>query len=234
MAIFHNCPVHLPLPGDFDIPLGVSRIAKVIVTGDTTLVADSNAYNLLLNDSADADTALDIPLFIMPSGTMVEDIGWETSQVWTESASFILGDTGTSDGWLDTVSFVATDTGTLGEIRWGSVVQSDVKVESTAHLDDTSTRPLFFQGSGSTGVTVVGAGASKGRVVYADSAYTEPTVVGLTAGAIGAFPQNFEYAIHIHQKGAVGVTGMTALYIRYNFAPMTIIEPSSNIGTTGD
>ena len=99
MAVFHNAPVRIPMQDDFDLPIGVSRTVKVIISADTNLVADSNAYNVMLNDSADADTDLNIPLFLLRSGVMVEDVGVECFQVFTEAASFVLGDTSDSDGW---------------------------------------------------------------------------------------------------------------------------------------
>ena len=75
MAVFHGAPVRIPRREDFNIDPNVTRYVKVIVTGDTTLAADSDAFNVLWNDSADADTDLDIPLFLLQSGVVVEDIG---------------------------------------------------------------------------------------------------------------------------------------------------------------
>ena len=115
-----NFPFRVPYPANTG-GLGQSFTAKVIGSADTTLVTDTNdefRYNLLLNDSADADTDINIPCFILPVGTIVEDIGIENFQVWTESVGIILGDTANSDGWVDTIAFISTTTDALGQIRW--------------------------------------------------------------------------------------------------------------------
>jgi len=218
MAVFHGAPVRIPRREDFNIDPSVSRIVKVILTGDTTLVADSDAFNVLWNDSADADTDLNIPLFLLKEGVMIENIGFQNAMVHTESAAFILGDTADSDGWLDTVTFVATATDVLGVVKWGSQAFSARTGTDTAGAGDYTWNPAYFQ----TGP----------RIVYADSAYSTVAVVGLDSGSE---PTHDEYVIHVHQKGAVDVTGLTEIYLKYNMAGMMAPNaPSSNLGTTGD
>ena len=206
---------------------GGSLFAKIIVSADTTLVVDTNdefVYNLLLNDSADADTALNIPCFILPSGTMVEDIGVENFMVHTELASYILGDTADSDGYVDTVYFVATNTDAIGRVRWvaGNYITRYFLSVSTADgadvalLSTTISPPYISNG---------------GRIVYSDSAYSTVAVVGLDSDDE---PRPNEYCIHLHQKGAVDITGGMAIYLKYNFSPLQIREPSSDLGDTGD
>ena len=222
-----NFPFRVPYPANTGL-LGQSFIAKVIISADTTLVSgtdDEFVFNLLLNDSADADTDLDIPCFLLPSGTMIEDIGIENFQVWTESATLILGDSVDSDGWVDSVHFVATDTDGLGVIKWMKEASLGGWDLSTAFLDDTTAGagPAYFR---------IGSIATGGKqIVYSDSAYSTVAVVGLDSGDE---PRPHEYAIHIHQKEAVAVTGGMSIYLKYNFAPLQIREPSSNLGDTGD
>jgi len=207
---------------------GTSLFGKIVISADTTLVVDTNDgdfYNLLLNDSADADTDLDIPVFLFPSGTMIEDIGIENFQVWTEAATLILGDTADSDGWVDSVSFVATDTDAIGVIKWMKDASLGGWDLSTAFMDDTTAGagPAYFR---------IGSIATGGKqVVYSDSAYSTTAVVGLDSDDE---PRPLEYAIHVHQKEAVAITGGLAVYVKYNFAPLQIREPSSNLGDTGD
>ena len=220
MAVFHGAPVRIPRREDFNIDPSVSRLVKVILTGDTTLSADSDAFNVLWNDSADADTDLNIPLFLLQSGVMIEDIGFRNIMVHTESAAFVLGDTVDSDGWLDTVTFVATNTDAAAVINWGSRFAPLGWDLSTAAQDSTGTPggPAYL--------------AYGERIAYGDSAYSTVAVVGLDSDAEPKFD---EYAIHVHQKGAVDVTGLTEIYLKYNLAPMQApLAPSSNLGTTGD
>ena len=226
-----NFPFRVPYPANTG-QLGQSFIAKIIVSADTTLVTgtdDEFVFNLLLNDSADADTDIDIPCFILPSGTMVEDIGIENFQVWTESATLILGDTVDSDGWLDSVSFVATDTDPIGVIQWMSEVAPLAWDQSTAFQDDTTALagPAYF----SRGGVAAGKSGSRRAVVYSDSAFSTTAVVGLDSDDE---PRPHEYAINLHQKEAVAATGGMAIYLKYNFAPLQMREPSSNLGDTGD
>src|SRR3990167_6254289 len=97
-----NFPYRVPYPTRSCLShYGGSLFAKIVVSADTTLVVDTNdefVYNLLVNDSADADTDLNIPAFLLPSGTMVEDVGIHNFMVHTEAAAYILGDTVDSDG----------------------------------------------------------------------------------------------------------------------------------------
>lgn len=204
-----------------------SLFAKIIVSADTTLVVDTNDfkfYNLLLNDSADADTALNIPCFILPSGTMIEDVGVENFAVHTELASYILGDTADSDRWVDTAFFVATDTAAAGVIRWaaGTVPFRMFLSVSTADGSDVAL----------TSTTITPAGIAQGpRVVYSDSAYSTVAVVGLDSDDE---PRPHEAAIHIHQKGAVDIVGGMSIYLKYNFSALQIRELSSETRSTGD
>jgi hypothetical protein len=199
---------------------GGSRFAKIIVAADTLLVGDSDdefVYNLLLNDSADADTDLNIPCFIFPNGTMIEDIGVENFMVHTESAAYILGDTLSSAGWVSTLAFVATNTDAIGAINWMAAGLS-ARMFATTGSDDpallsTLTVPAY-----------VGFGP---RAVYGSTEYSTVAVVGL---ASDDEPELHEYAIHIHQKGAVDVLGALAIYVKYNFSPLQIREPSTNLG----
>ena len=220
----YRVPNHVRNHGD----LYGSVFGKIIVSADTTLVVDTNDfkfYNLLLNDSADADTALDIPCFILPSGTMIEDVGIENWAVHTESASYVLGDSVDSDGWVSTIAFVATDTDALGRIRWigqNYITRYFLSVSTAdgsdvALLSTTIAPPYLRDG---------------GRIVYSDSAYSVATVVGLDSDD---FPRGNEYAINIHQKGAVDVLGGLSIYVKYNFAPLQIREVSTTVGlSTGD
>ena len=218
MAVFHGAPVRIPRREDFNIDPSVSRIVKVILTGDTTLSADSDAFNVLWNDSADADTDLNIPLFLLQEGVIVEDIGTHNVMVHTESAAFILGDTADSNGWVSTVAFVATDTDAIGRIRW---MKSDFLARTatdTAFAGDYTWEPAYWQNGP--------------RIVYGDSAISTVAVVGLDSDAEPKFD---EYKIHVHQKGAVHVTGLTEIYLKYNLAAMQAPNaPSSILGTTGD
>ena len=216
----HRVPFpHAPVNGAY----GGSLFSKIIVAADTLLVTDTDdefKYNLLLNDSADADTALDIPCFILPNGTMIEDIGVENFQVHTESATYILGDTVDSDGWVDSVFFVATDTAAIGVIRWahGSISNRFFLSVSTADGSDVAL----------TSTTITPAYIAQGpRVVYGSTAYSTVAVVGLDSDDE---PHLNEYAIHIHQKEAVDVLGAMSIYLKYNFSPLQIREPSSELG----
>ena len=220
MAVFHGAPVRIPRREDFNIDPSVSRIVKVILTGDTTLSADSDAFNVLWNDSADADTDLNIPLFLIQEGVMIEDVGFRNIQVHTESAAFILGDTASSAGWLDTVTFVATNTDGAETINWGSRYAPLGWDLSTAAQDSTGAPggPAYL--------------AYGSRIALGDSAISTVAVVGLDSDAEPKFD---EYKIHVHQKGAVDVTGLTEIYLKYNMAAMQAPNaPSSNLGTTGD
>ena len=216
----HRVPFpHAPVNGAY----GGSLFAKIIVSADTTLVVDSNdefSYNLLLNDSADADTALDIPCFLLPSGAMVEDVGIENFMVHTESASYILGDTVDSDGWVSTTFFVATDTAAIGVIRWahGSISNRFFLSVSTGDGSDVAL----------TSTTITPAYIAQGpRVMYSATDYSTVAVVGLDSDDE---PHLNEYCIHLHQKGAVDVTGGLAIYVKYNLSPLQIREPSSDLG----
>src|SRR3990167_456563 len=215
-----NLPFRVPYPANTGM-IGQSFIAKVIISADTTLVVDTDDeffYNLLLNDSADADTDLDIPCFLLPSGTMIEDIGFHRFQANTAAAHLILGDTADSDGWIDTVIWAtASGTDAIGIIQWGSQFENEQVHQSSALVDDTTFSPAYLEFGP--------------RVVYSDSAYSTATVVGLDSDDE---PRPHEYAIHVRQKEAVNVTGGVAIYLKYNFSPLQLREPSSNLGDTGD
>jgi hypothetical protein len=216
-----NFPHRIPFPGAPTFgAYGGSRFAKVIVAADTLLVTDSNdefVYNLLVNDSADADTDLNIPCFIMPNGTMVEDIGIENIMVHTESAAYILGDTVSSAGWISTLAFIATDTNAIGAINWMAAGLSARMFATTASDDPALLSTLTVPAN-------VGFGP---RVMYGSTEYSTVAVVGLDSDDE---PELHEYAIHIHQKGAVDVLGLMAIYLKYNFSPLQIREPSTNLG----
>ena len=213
----HRVPFpHAPVNGAY----GGSLFAKVIISADTLLVTDSNdefSYNLLLNDSADADTDLNIPCFLLPSGSMIEDFGIENFMVHTESAAYIFGDTVDSNGWADTVSFIATATDANGVINWsfdGVAFRSFMTTGSDdPALLSTAITPAYF--------------ARGPRIVYSATDYSTVAVVGLDSDDE---PHLNEYCIHLHQKGAVDVTGGLAVYVKYNLSPLQIREPSSDLG----
>ena len=226
MAIFVNAPVIVGRGSNTGGPAfpSVSQIVKVVVSADTTLVADCDAYSIIINDSADADTDLAIPIFICPSGTIIEDVGVENFQVWTESANLQIGDTADDDGWIDTVVLVATDTSGLGVIRWAweSVPFRMFLSVSTADGSDVAL----------TSTTITPAYIAQGpRAVYADTAYS---TVAIGLGSDDEPRLGLDYQMAIVNAGAVAVTGGLAIYIKYNLAGLQIREPSSNLGTTGD
>jgi len=221
-----NFPYRIPYPTRSGLSqYGGSLFGKIIVSADTTLVVDTDdefKYNLLVNDSADADTDLDIPCFILPSGTIIEDIGIHRFQATTAAAHFILGDTADSDGWMDTVQFAtASGTDAIGIINWAAGGLSARMFATTGSDDPALASTLTIPAR-------VGFGP---REWYSDSAYSTTLVVGLDSDDE---PRPHEYAIHIHQKEAVAVTGGMSVYIKYNLAGLQIREPSSNLGDTGD
>lgn len=198
-----------------------SFFGKIIVSADTTLVVDTNDekfYNLLLNDSADADTDLNIPCFIVPGGTMIEDIGIEVYAPFTDAASFILGDSLGSDRWVDTVAFgtalwAGSDTNAVGLVRWMSQWENQQVHQSSALVDDTTFSPAAFEYGP--------------RVVTASVAYSTATVVGLDSDDE---PRPDEFGMHIHQKEAVAIVGSMSIYFKYNFSGLQIRELSSEVG----
>ena len=218
MAIFVNAPfiVGRTINTGLGLP-SVSQMVKLIYSADTTLVADCDAYNILVNDSADADTDLPIPIFICPSGTIIEDVGVEVFQVFTESANLQIGDTADDDGWMDTVTLIATDTQAVGVIQWARDAQPRLHSIDSAQVDDTTYDNLYF---------VEGP-----RAVYADSGYS---TVAIVLGSDDEPRLGLDYAMSIVNAGAVAITGGLSIYIKYNLAGLQIREPDSDLGTTGD
>jgi hypothetical protein len=223
-----NFPYRVPYPTRSGLSqYGGSLFAKVVISADTTLVVDTNdefVYNLLVNDSADADTDLLIPCFILPSGAMVEDVGVENFMVHTELANYQLGDSVDDDGWMDTVVFIATDTNAIGEIEWmhASISARYFLSVSTADASDVAL----------LSTTVLPAYLSDGpRIVYSNSDYSTVAIVGLDSDDE---PRPHEYSMGLTQSGAVDVTGGMAIYLKYNLSGLQIREPSSNLGDTGD
>jgi hypothetical protein len=137
---------------------------------------------------------------------------------------YTLGDSVDVDGWVDTIVFVATDTNALGEIEWmhASISARYFLSVSTADAADVAL----------LSTTVLPAYLSDGpRIVYGDSAFSTVAVVGLDSDDE---PRPHEYSMGLTQTGAVDITGGFALYLKYNFSPLHIREPSSDLGDTGD
>lgn len=211
MATIHNYPIVLPQPGSAGpgIP-SVSMIAKCVVTADTTLSSDQ--YNILL-DAGDSDR--DIPLFVMPSGTMIEDIGFEITQVWTESVGIKLGDCDDSNGFADTVWLVSTVVTTAaGLIKWASMSGITAELESSAKIDSTAARMAYLK--------------EGPRCFFANSDDTgDSTVTGLDTDV---FELGKRYAINMYVDGAVVATGTTHFYIKYNFSYFQLPAMASDYG----
>jgi len=213
----HGYPVIIPSPGESGVGYpSLSRIAKCVITADTTLSTDS--YDILLNDSADADTDADIPCFVFPSGTIIEDIGFEIFMVFTESAAFKFGDTSDSDGWASTVTLVATDTDAAGRIRWMSQYTPNTYAVGVGSTVAPETCPAFIPAYLEWGP----------RAMYGASDATGSTVTGLDSDTFDLLRS--QHHINFYQDGAVAVTGAMSVFLKYNFANLYKMAPSTNLG----
>lgn len=209
-------PVVVPSPaiGMDQGQLNMSRIAKIVISGDTTL--SSGEYDILL-DAGDSDR--DIPFFVFPGGTMIEDIGFHNFMVWTESVGFRVGDSADSDGFASTVTLVATDTDAAGVIRWMSkYMLTGYLLDSTGNMD-------------ATGADVPAYVAWGPRIFFNDTADTGDS--GVTNLDTDVFELGFDrHHINIYADGAVIATGGLEVYVKYNFSAFHKMAPSSNLGIT--
>jgi len=198
--------------------LAVSRIAKCVLTADTTLTSDG--YNIMVGvdqlGASAVDSEASVPCFIFPSGMMVEDIGFETSLPWDASVGIRFGDCGDSDGWASTVTFIASATMAAGEIKWMSKYQLNTTLESTVLVVSTTLVPAYL--------------AWGPRVVFSasDDTGASTAIIGLDTDVLDIGMHR--HRIHYYQDGAVAATGTTAVYLKYNFSHYLQPVPTSDLG----
>ena len=221
-------PVIIKPPKDANL-LGVSHLYKCLVSGDPTNLstADTLDPGLGVNIFIDtADSGVMIPLFCLPSGTIVEDFGFQIFQVWTSDVNFMIGDSADEDGWGGATTWlIATDTGAATAIKWAShsADEAIVGLGDTTILADTVAFPVAYLADGP-------------RVVYHDTASTgcsgvfTTDVINLDAASTLVDPF---YAIYMISSGAVVASGGMNLYVKVNFANLARMCPSSDMAVYG-
>lgn len=218
-------PVVIKPPRDASL-YNVSHLYKCVISGDANLCSTGDSLdpgqgvNIFLDT---ADSNVDIPIFLFPSGTIVEDFGVEIFQVFTSDVNLAFGDSDATHGWGGSTTYIiATDTAAAGAILWASHAEDSdiVGVGSTAIIGSTA---AFSASKLAAGPVAVYFDASDSGSTEWDSAdYYD---LDNTSSGCLAFAE-----VNLRTSGEVVESGGMNVYIRVNFANLARMAPSSDLG----
>ena len=205
--------ITLPRPGYGQDPYQVYLDKCVVATplgAVYTSDDDSHEWDILIN-AGDADTDTNIPIFFLPSGALVLDVGVQVLSAMTDNAEIIVGDYLDSDGWLASDAYEGSDE-TL-DIKWATNKAVNFLVDSTTDYGAIAT-------GSTTSATFSTYGLNGGKIGIYDTSSTSSLE---------------EYVIFMHNKEAVDIIGVVAFWIKYSLASLNSpVARSSDLGGSGD
>ncbi len=235
-------PVILPRAGHNVDPYGI-YIDKCVVTYDSD--ASSETFDILLDDDTanNEDTADGgVPLFIVPPGTIVLDVGVEVLVEATTATALMVGGPGASDSsaWLSTASYEASDITPF--VVWGSQAMLshgfapffDAFINGGAVADSDESDTVASTGFELLSTDVSNWGLHGGRVYYGDT--TVPDGAWSSQGiSTWATPVSPNYSAIVARTYATQITaGLFNFWIKYSLAGGNMPWPSSGYALTGD
>lgn len=203
-------PVILPRDGQVWDPWAV-YIDRCVITADSD--ASSETFDLLIND-CDADTDLEIPIFSIPAGVWVMDVGMQISVEFTTAASLVIGHSSDDNYWLATDHWHGSDL-TQG-IVWSSRILSNLMY--TSGTDQAA----------STALATVGIPVLGGVIVEPSTAddFTNDSVA-----LSSTFESSGNYVMTLRNDEAVAEAGLLIVWIQYSLAPSNMPFPDSALIT---
>ena len=203
-------PVVLPRDGQVWDPWAV-YVDRCVITADSD--ASSETFDLLIND-CDADSDLEIPIFSIPAGIWVMDVGVQIPVAFTDAASLTIGHSSDDNYWLATDHFHGSDL-TQGIVWTSRILSNLIFTSSTDQAADTA-------------LATASIGALGGVIVEPSTA---DDFSGDTVALSSTFAPNGNYVMTFRNDEAVAEAGLMIVWIQYSLAPSNMPFPDSGLIT---